>query len=287
MTRVKSVARILNGQPTSDGAGVRIYRAIGNGDIKLTDPFLLLDDIHSSNPDDYMAGFPLHPHRGIETVTYMLSGVMEHQDSIGNKGKIESGDVQWMTAGSGILHQEAPERWDGFMQGFQLWVNLPRKDKMMDPRYRGIKSGEIPTLAPESGVAIRVVAGKVDGVVGPVKDLVQPIEYLDVELARGKRFHHDIDEAWNCFAYVFQGDGEFGADDAVAIEAGQVAIFDKGDEIEAIAGEKGMRFILAGGKPLREPVAWGGPVVMNTQDEVDLAFRELRSGTFVKVKPKR
>jgi redox-sensitive bicupin YhaK (pirin superfamily) len=286
MTRVKSVERVLNGLPTMDGAGVRIYRAIGNTDLKLTDPFLLLDDIHSSNPEDYMAGFPLHPHRGIETVTYMISGVMNHQDSIGNKGRIASGDVQWMTAGSGILHQETPERWDGFMQGFQLWVNLPRKSKMMDPRYRGIMSDEIPTLRPAEGIEIRLVAGRMNDAEGPVRDLVQPIEFLDVALGPGKRFDHMVDASWNCFAYVFHGDGDFGADDAVAVEEGQVAVFGKGDEIEGIAGNKGMRFILAGGKPLQEPVAWGGPVVMNTQDEVDLAFRELRSGTFVKVKPK-
>lgn len=286
MTRVKSVARVLNGHPTTDGAGVRIHRAIGNSDVKLTDPFLMLDDIHSSNPDDYMAGFPLHPHRGMETVTYMISGAMNHQDSLGNKGRIGSGDVQWMTAGSGILHQETPERHVGLMQGFQLWVNLPKKNKMMDPRYRGIRNEDIPTLSPENGVIVKVVAGKFEGVVGPVKDLVQPVEFLDVELGPMKRFRHEVDSAWNVFAYVFRGDGEFGADDAVSVETGQVAIFDKGDEVEAIGGDKGIRFILVSGKPLSEPVAWGGPVVMNTQEEVDLAFRELRSGTFVKTKPK-
>lgn len=267
---------------TIEGAGVRLRRALGPGEVPFADPFLLLDDFHSENPQDYLPGFPWHPHRGIETVTYMIRGVVEHGDSIGNKGVIDSGDVQWMTAGSGILHQEMPQEYHGMMQGFQLWVNLPSKKKMTDPRYRDVKKEQIPTISPAKGVDVKIVAGRLDGTEGPVRDLVVGTEYLDISVGPGNEFVHHVPETNTVFAYVFEGEGVFDRKKAKTYGAEELVLFKEGDEIYSKGGEKGVRYLLVSGRPLREPVAWGGPIVMNTDEELDLAFRELGEGTFIK-----
>ena len=267
---------------TIEGAGVRLRRALGPGDVASADPFLLLDDFSSDDPSDYLAGFPWHPHRGIETVTYMIRGEVEHEDSIGNKGVIGSGDVQWMTAGSGILHQEMPREFKGMMQGFQLWVNLPATNKMMNPRYREVKANAIPIHAPDTGVELRVVAGNIGGTRGPVKGLVVDAEYMDVSIAPNRRFEHAVRRDNTAFAYVFQGDGRFDGSSKKSFSQQEIVLFDEGDSLSVIAGPDGVRFLMISGRRLDEPVAWGGPIVMNTDDELDLAFRELRDGSFIK-----
>ncbi len=271
---VKLVKRSI---ATIEGAGVHLYRAFGSRETGLLDPFLMLDDFHGNDPDRYMAGFPWHPHRGMETVTYMINGVLEHEDSLGNRGVIESGGVQWMTAGGGIIHQEMPRRVDGFMQGFQLWVNLPARFKMMKPRYRGISTDEIPEAVID-GVAVRVISGEFGGVVGPVADLVVRVEYLDVSMPEGSRFTHGTRRGDTVFAYVFQGEAVIGDS---KVDQGNLVVFDEGDSVEFETVE-GARFLLVSGEPIGEPVAWRGPVVMNTQAELDTAFRELSEGSFIK-----
>ncbi len=263
-----------------DGAGVHLYRVFGNDQIERLDPFLLLDDIHSSNPDDYLAGFPEHPHRGMETVTYMISGSIAHRDSLGNKGTIRSGDVQWMTAGSGIIHKEMPERYDGMLQGFQLWVNLPKKNKLMSPRYRGIPSNAIPKVKLENDVEVKIIAGRLSEVEGPVQDLVVPVDYFDVLMPGGSKFTHRVQNGRNSFAYVFHGgvsDGE-----GSTARTGHLAIISSGEDVVFEADREGARFLLASGEPLKEPIAWGGPIVMNTEQELSEASIELRKGTFVR-----
>jgi redox-sensitive bicupin YhaK (pirin superfamily) len=283
MTDRRRIERVWDSQATEEGGGVNLKRAFGHSEAQRLDPFLMLDDFHSTNPDDYVAGFPFHPHRGMETVTYMISGSVEHQDSIGNKGVIESGDVQWMTAGSGILHQEMPRSHKGMMQGFQLWVNLPRAHKMMAPRYRDVKSNMIPIFRPREGVEIKVIAGGIDGTPGPVRDLVVEVEFLDVRLGPGLEFRHEVPAKRSAFAYVFEGDGHFEEKSDRKAHEEQVVLFTEGQEIWAQAGKQGARFLFASGVPLNEPIAWRGPVVMNTQSELDQAFDELRRGTFVKI----
>ena len=282
MKDIRTVARILTSQPTLEGAGVRLRRAFGYYEVPMLDPFLMLDDFHSSDPRDYMAGFPWHPHRGIETVTYVIRGRIDHGDSIGNSGTIGSGDVQWMTAGSGIVHQEMPKEYTGMMQGFQLWVNLPASDKMMDPRYRGITQAEVPTSKPSKGAEVKIIAGKVGRVEGPVRDLVVEAEYLDVDLRPGTEFEHPIKKGNNAFAYVFEGQGFLDASNRAPAGVGNLAMFGDGDEVSTRAGKDGMRFLLASGKPIREPVAWRGPIVMNTERELDIAYEEYWSGRFLK-----
>ncbi len=282
MSVTRGVDRSWMSRATIEGAGVRLRRALGPGEVPYADPFLLLDDFHSRNPEDYIAGFPWHPHRGIETVTYMIRGIVEHGDSIGNKGTIKSGDVQWMTAGGGILHQEMPQRYPDMMQGFQLWVNLPAKSKMMDPRYRDVKSDQIPTADVGGGTEVKVISGKIGQVKGPVHDLVVETEYLDVAMLGGRELVHPIAKDRTAFAYVFEGDGKFGSDRAKRYGPQEILIFGEGDSVTAYAGTNGMRFLLVSGRPLKEPVAWGGPIVMNTEEELDAAFRELREGTFIK-----
>ncbi len=282
MTSTRSVSRVLKSKPTVEGAGVRLKRAFGPAEASQLDPFLLLDDFHSTNPDDYIAGFPFHPHRGIETVTYVVRGVIEHSDTIGNKGVINSGDVQWMTAGSGILHQEMPRRYEGMMQGFQLWVNLPSTMKMMRPRCREVKSEQIPSVSPDEGSDIKVIAGRVDGVEGPVRDLVVEVEYLDVTVRPRRTVDHPIGKGNSTFAYVFEGEGFFDTEGKDLVGAERLVIFKDGDAVSVRAGEDGLRFLLVSGRPVREPIAWGGPIVMNTQAELDLAFRELQNGNFIK-----
>ncbi len=275
----RKVDRILNRRTTLEGAGVKLKRVLGNDDDSTLDPFLLLDHFGSVDPEDYILGFPWHPHRGMETVTYMWTGEVEHGDSMGNKGVIKSGDVQWMTAGSGIIHQEMPQKYDGLMQGFQLWVNLPAKKKMIDPKYRGIEKQQIPVLE-KDGSKVRVIAGKVDGTEGPVRDLAIHIEYFDVELDVGKTFEHATPKNDTVFAYVIEGSIEIGRK---KILQGHCAVFSEGDLVKIVSNGS-TRFLFVSGEPLNEPVAWRGPIVMNTEEELDKAFEELDLDTFVKIK---
>jgi redox-sensitive bicupin YhaK (pirin superfamily) len=275
----RTVKNIFDRQTTFEGAGVKLKRVLGNNNESTLDPFLLLDHFGSDDPKDYIKGFPWHPHRGMETVTYMWTGEVEHGDSMGNKGIIKSGDLQWMTAGSGIIHQEMPKKYDGLMQGFQLWVNLPAKDKMVDPKYRGIEREQIPNFK-KNGVTIKVIAGKIDGTQGPVRDLAIDIEYFDVELTAGKTFEHPTRKNDTAFAYVVEGAIE--AQDKNVFQ-GQCAVFGNGDFIK-ISSKKGSRFLFVSGQPLNEPVAWRGPIVMNTEEELEQAYEELEEGTFIKNK---
>jgi quercetin 2,3-dioxygenase len=275
----RTVKNIFDRQTTFEGAGVKLKRVLGNNNESTLDPFLLLDHFGSDNPKDYIKGFPWHPHRGMETVTYMWTGEVEHGDSMGNKGIIKSGDLQWMTAGSGIIHQEMPKKYDGLMQGFQLWVNLPAKNKMVDPKYRGIEREQIPNFK-KNGVTIKVIAGKIDGTQGPVRDLAIDIEYFDVELTAGKTFEHPTRKNDTAFAYVVEGAIE--AQDKNVFQ-GQCAVFGNGDFIK-ISSKKGSRFLFVSGQPLNEPVAWRGPIVMNTEEELEQAYEELEEGTFIKNK---
>ena len=286
VTMRRTVKQIVNSRGTIEGAGVRLKRVFGYNEVPAFDPFLLLDHFGSENPDDYVRGFPWHPHRGIETVTYMLNGEVEHGDSIGNSGVIRSGDIQWMTAGSGIIHQEMPRRYEGLMQGFQLWVNLPAEKKMIPPRYRGITKNQIPRLKKE-GARLKVIAGKIDGTQGSIKDLVVNVEYFDVKLEAGKAFEHPTERGCNVFAYAIEGSGY--SEDTL-IEPQHCALFSDGDSVK-IETKSGLRFLFVSGKPLKEPVAWGGPIVMNNEKELAKAFQELEEGTFIRtgrtVKPSR
>jgi quercetin 2,3-dioxygenase len=286
MGTVRTVKTTLKSQLTMEGAGVRLRRAFGYPQVPEFDPFLLLDNFGSADPADYLAGFPWHPHRGIETITYMLRGEVEHGDSLGNTGVIHSGDVQWMTAGSGIIHQEMPKGGtDGVMGGFQLWANLPASHKMMDPRYQEVLSRDIPEVVTKEGARIKVICGHVGGVKGPVRNIVIEPEYLDVALAAGSRFVHHVPPGHTAFAYVFEGSAQFGdhgAKAAPATASGHVVLFGDGDEIAAEVGAEPARFILVAGKPLREPIAWRGPIVMNTQEELRTAFEEYSNGTFIR-----
>jgi redox-sensitive bicupin YhaK (pirin superfamily) len=282
MNRDREVLSITRAQAALEGAGVRLKRAFGFNQLPNYDPFLLLDDIHSTRPEDYTAGFPWHPHRGIETVTYVISGRVDHGDSLGNAGAIGSGDVQWMTAGSGIVHQEMPERWTGDMRGLQLWVNLPADQKMMGPRYRDIAASSIPEVAAGKGITVKVIAGSFGGLTGPVKDLVRSPDYLDVKLAPSATFHHEVEPGHTVFAYILEGNGVFGAGDGEYSAAEDTVLFGDGSAVKAVSGEEGARFLLISGAPLKEPVAWGGPIVMNTEEELEQAFREYREGTFLK-----
>jgi redox-sensitive bicupin YhaK (pirin superfamily) len=277
----RPVVERFPGVETLEGAGVRLRRAFGNDQVPLFDPFLLLDRFGSADPEDYLAGFPWHPHRGIETVTYMLNGTVEHGDSLGNSGAIESGDVQWMTAGSGIIHQEMPKRTEGMMQGFQLWVNLPAKEKMTTPAYRGLRAPDLPLVDGPDGAKVRVVAGSYGGSVGPVAGLeVDPL-YLDVRLPPKAKFHQPIPKGHNSFAHTVEGELSYGPHGHS--KTGETVHFGtEGDQVEATAGEAGARFLLVAGKPLGEPVAWYGPIVMNSREQLTEAVRELRAGTFVR-----
>ena len=288
MARQRNIASVWKSKPTTEGAGVHLKRVFGFHEVPDLDPFLLLDDFHSEDPAEYLAGFPWHPHRGIETITYMHQGTVEHGDSMGNRGTIASGDVQWMTAGSGIIHQEMPKG-DGRkrMWGFQLWANLPAKQKMMEPRYRDIRKGTIPEVEMDSGAMAKIICGTVDRVSGPVQDIVTEPEYLDVTVPAGTTFRHRIGNGHTVFAYVI--DGTVYLDDASKVrrrrEVGveHLVLFDRdGEEIVIAAEEKPVRFLLISGKPLNEPVAWYGPIVMNTRHELRKAFEEYEQGTFIK-----
>lgn len=281
MADTRLVRSISSSRPTIEGAGVHLRRAIGGGDPHQYDPFLLLDDFRATRPEQYVKGFPWHPHRGIETITYVLTGTVEHSDSLGNSGVIGSGDVQWMTAGSGILHQEMPTGDEqGAMGGFQLWANLPAADKMMAPRYRGLTSAGIPEAAAPGGVRINVICGEANGVRGPVQDVVTDPQYLDVLMPPAARFVHATPRGHTVFAYVIAGEGSFGGGQAA--QDGQLVSFADGDQVEAAAGAAGARFLLISGRPIGEPIAWYGPIVMNTQAELRQAYDELQAGTFIK-----
>lgn len=297
---LRPIRQVIHTQSTIEGAGVRLQRAFGFGKTKDFDPFLLLDDFRNENPRDYLAGFPWHPHRGIETITYVLAGSVEHGDSLGNTGRMTAGDVQWMTAGSGILHQEMPKGDpSGRMHGFQLWANLPASLKMTDPRYQDIPSSAIPEVTDNDGTRARVICGEFWGKKGPVEGVAADPHYIDISVPPGRTKRLKIETTRNAFAYAFAGSGNFrDSSDARAVLTEQVAkpgaapvydvtnhslvLFDRGDEVVVHAGPEGIRFLLVSGKPLEEPVAWHGPIVMNTQDELRQAVRELNNGTFIK-----
>jgi redox-sensitive bicupin YhaK (pirin superfamily) len=282
--RTRKVIRIVEPQAVVEGAGVRLIRSIATGSLDHIDPFLLFDHFGSKDPADYMKGFPMHPHRGIETVTYMISGHVNHKDSIGNSGSITDGDVQWMTSGRGIMHEEMPQPHEGEMVGFQLWVNLPARLKMTSPRYQNIISDQIPEIRHEDGVKIRVIAGEVDGVRGPVKEIVAEPTYLDISLPPDRTFSHPIVRGHAAFAYIFEGEGVFESGDAKpgkSISHPRLVVFGDGDQVSVRAADPGVRFLLVSGKPLNEPIARWGPFVMNTQEEIEQTLEDLRNGNFV------
>jgi redox-sensitive bicupin YhaK (pirin superfamily) len=283
MKEIRKIYRVTASQPTIEGAGVHLKRAFGNTDVTLFDPFLLLDDFHSDIPSDYILGFPWHPHRGIETITYMLEGQIDHGDSMGNQGVIHPGDVQWMTAGSGIIHQEMPKgQTGGRMWGFQLWANLPASHKMMAPRYREVKSSQIPQVLTADGASVKIICGLVDGTPGPVRDIVSAPEYLDVTVPPQSQFRHPSGRGRNTLAYVIMGAGYFEAGREKLVGPQHLVVFADGDEIFVSAGDNPLRFLLISGQPIKEPVAWYGPIVMNTREELRIAFEEYQNGTFLK-----
>jgi redox-sensitive bicupin YhaK (pirin superfamily) len=306
MGKVRRIERIWKSRATIEGAGVHLKRAFGFQEVPRLDPFLLLDDFHSNKPAEYLAGFPWHPHRGIETITYVLHGEVEHGDSMANKGIISPGDVQWMTAGSGIIHQEMPKGApSGLMWGFQLWANLPASQKMMDPRYRDVKQSQIPDIELDSGVKVKIICGKVNKESGPVKDIVIEPEYLDVHVPPKTAFSHPVKTGHTAFAYLIEGRGYFDQErDSFKHEVvganyfdfqrecllgpESLALFERaGDQIKVTTEESSVRFLLVSGKPIGEPVAWYGPIVMNTQKELRIAFDEYQKGTFIKHTGKR
>ena len=280
---LRPVRRMIEAKPTLEGAGVRLRRAFGFGNTSEFDPFLLLDDFRNDVPNDYLAGFPWHPHRSIETITYVLAGTVEHADSLGNRGAIGAGDIQWMTAGRGIIHQEMPKGdKNGAMYGFQLWANLPASHKMMAPRYRGIESRQIPEVKRKNGVVVRIICGTVDKTSGPVKDIVTDPEYLDVSVPPDTEFIHATKGGHTVFAYVFDGEAFFDGKRKTPAGNGSIILFDNGGQVEVSTGKSAVRFLLISGKPLNEPVAWYGPIVMNTDEELQIAFEEYENGTFIK-----
>jgi len=280
---IRSVREVSKSRPTMEGAGVHLHRAIGFGPPGKYDPFLLLDDFRSDRPEEYAAGFPWHPHRGMETITYVLAGEVEHRDSLGNRGVIATGDVQWMSAGSGIIHQEMPKGdAAGRVYGFQLWANLPAAKKMAAPRYRGIAAAEIPTVTDAGGAAVKVIAGRVGRVEGPVQDVVTEPQYLDVSLSAGKTFSHPTPRGHTAFAFVIEGKGAFDPATSEVVADRHLVSFADGDEVSVRALDEPVRFLLVSGKPIAEPIAWSGPIVMNTRDELAQAFDELERGTFIR-----
>ncbi|HMK93543.1 MAG TPA: pirin family protein [Thermoleophilia bacterium] len=281
--QVRSIAKVVEPQQVLEGAGVRLRRSIGGWDLDYLDPFLLLDHFDSDDPADYRAGFPLHPHRGIETVTYMLSGHVDHKDTLGNAGTIGPGDLQWMTSGGGIMHEEMPRVEPGRNNGFQLWVNMPAELKMSEPRYRDVSAATVPVVERPDGTTVRVIAGTVEGVQGPVAALYADPEYLDVSLAPGATADLPVAAGHNAFAYAFEGGGWFGpgAGDDAPLPAPRLVVLGDGELVRAEAGDAGLRFLLVSGAPLGEPVARYGPFVMNTRAELQQALDDLRAGTFV------
>jgi len=283
MYQARTVVKMSLSQETMEGAGVRLHRAFGYHEIPAFDPFLMFDDFRAERPQDYLAGFPWHPHRGIETVTYMLEGTVEHGDSMGHAGSVDAGGVQWMTAGSGIIHQEMPKPVNGRMGGFQLWVNLPRIHKMMDPRYQEIQAEKIPLVTVPGGVQVRVICGKLNDITGPVRNIMVESEYLDVSLQAGAPFIHQVPHGYVAVAYVIGGTGKFDPHQKEESKNRTLALYsEEGDFVDIRAGSKGVRFLFMAGKPLREPIAWGGPIVMNTREELEQAFTEYEQGTFIR-----
>ena len=296
----RQIKKVWKSIPTMEGAGVRLNRAFGFHEVPQLDPFLLLDCFDSDNRNDYVKGFPWHPHRGIETITYVLDGDVDHKDSLGNSGVIRPGDVQWMTAGSGIIHQEMPQgSAKGRMWGFQLWSNLPKQNEMMDPRYREVLATTIPVVKTAEGATVRIICGTVDKVQGPVKEIVTDPEYLDVSLPAGKTFTHAVKPGYTVFAFVVEGEAYFDSgrqaldreiiaekyfdmDPSCMFGTGNIALYEPaGDTVMVTTHKKPVRFLLVSGKPLKEPVAWYGPIVMNTKAELETAFEEFRAGTFI------
>jgi redox-sensitive bicupin YhaK (pirin superfamily) len=270
-------------KPTLEGAGVRLRRAFGNGSEKLFDPFLLLDDFRGDEPDDYMKGFPWHPHRGIETITYMLRGEIAHGDSLGNQGTVTAGDVQWMTAGSGIIHQEMPKGdFDGRMYGFQLWANLPREKKMLPPRYQNVKEDQIPMVIGKCHERIRVICGEVDGQRGPVQGIATDPVYLDVNVPACTQIVLPTKAGHTVVAYVYKGSANFDRESGTVMEDKSLILFDEGDSVLVSTGAEPVRFLFFTGMPIREPIAWYGPIVMNTEEELRTAYDEYQQGTFIK-----
>jgi redox-sensitive bicupin YhaK (pirin superfamily) len=300
MTTTRNIRKVLKAKPTLEGAGVHLNRVFGFSEVPQFDPFLLLDDFRNNRPEYYLKGFPWHPHRGIETITYVLTGDVEHGDSMGNKGIITSGDVQWMTAGSGVIHQEMPQGDpQGVMDGFQLWANLPRSHKMMPPRYRDVKSATIPEVVLANGVKVKVISGRVRDVTGPVTDIVIDPEYLDVTVPPRSEFLHPTRRGHTVFAYVIQGQGFFCQEKnpfSYEVEGvnyfdiqrepfvanAMLVLFSDGDQVMVSTEAEPVRFLLVSGAPIGEPVAWYGPIVMNTEAELRLAFEEYENGTFIK-----
>jgi redox-sensitive bicupin YhaK (pirin superfamily) len=296
---IRPVKKVVASKPTLEGAGVRLRRAFGFGDTTDYDPFLLFDDFRNDRPEDYLAGFPWHPHRGIETITYVLAGTVDHGDSLGNHGSLGAGDIQWMTAGSGILHQEMPKGDEGGrMHGFQLWANLPSSLKMTAPRYQDVQGKDVPEIVDDDGTTVRIVCGSFWGRTGPVEGVAADPRYLDVFVPPGVRKALPVETSNHAFAYVFQGSGTFrdasspravqtdivgtGVERPDFIGNRSMVLFDQGDEVVVQAGDEGIRFLLVSGKPIEEPVAWYGPIVMNTQHELRVALDELNRGTFIK-----
>ena len=279
--RARRVVRVIRGRETSEGAGVRLRRTLGGPEIDHLDPFLLLDEFKSDDRNDYIAGFPDHPHRGFETVTYMLAGAMRHRDSRGNQGDLTAGSIQWMTAGRGIIHSEMPRQQDGLMWGFQLWVNLPAAEKMREPRYQDIPPERVPEAAGGPGARVKVVAGRAAGVEGPVRDIVTGPLYLDVSLEAGAVFRQDVPAGHNAFAYVFEEEAELGLEGGAGtpVAAGHLAVLGEGDSFEARAAGRGARFLLVAARPIGEPIARYGPFVMNTREEIHQAVRDFQNGT--------
>ncbi len=300
MATTRKIRKVLKSKPVIEGAGVHLKRVFGFSEVPLFDPFLLLDDFRGDRPEEYLKGFPWHPHRGIETITYVLKGEVEHGDSMGNKGVISVGEVQWMTAGSGIIHQEMPHGDpDGRLSGFQLWANLPRTHKMMAPRYRGLKAEDIPTVSLDNGVILKIICGRFGEVQGPVRDVVIDPQYLDISIPARTSYRHPTQKGHTVFAYVIEGKGffcqektfftyevagsnYFDMDKEPFVGNGSLVLFEDGEEIYVSTEASSVRFLLISGRPIKEPVAWYGPIVMNTQEELRLAFEEYQNGTFIK-----
>jgi redox-sensitive bicupin YhaK (pirin superfamily) len=283
MTKTRTISETSSSVPTLEGAGVHLRRAFGFETPERYDPFLLFDDFRSDLIDHYIKGFPWHPHRGIETITYVLKGDVEHGDSLGNKGIISDGDIQWMTAGSGIIHQEMPQGdADGSMHGFQLWLNLPAEEKMCPPRYRDVKAGDIPTVELENGTTVKIICGELDKIMGPVSGISTRPEYLDVTMPPAASFSHSCHAGHTALAYVINGSGRFAPDSSKLCSNTDLIRFSDGDEISIEASTTGLRFLLFSGKPLGEPIAWRGPIVMNSEEQLQQAFREYQEGTFLK-----
>lgn len=286
MTVTRKVKTVIDGSSVIEGAGVHLKRYFGHNDVPDFDPFLLFDDFSSDRPEHYLKGFPWHPHRGIETITYVIKGTVEHGDSLGNKGVIGPGDIQWMTAGSGIIHQEMPAGdVNGAMYGFQLWANLPAVEKMTPPAYRELKSDEIPELSLDNGVSVKVVAGEFAGISGPLQDIAIRPQYLDVSVPPGIEFTLPVRNGATVIAYLYEGEGDFNGDSGEPLrlyKKGNMLHFSDGDSVRVVSETNPVRFLLITGDPLGEPVAWRGPIVMNTDEELDKAFQEYRDGTFIK-----